>query len=410
MPFVYYDSGYYLLNSKYHSADWLLMWRPLTYSLFLKALLTSLPIWMISLFHNLFIFSGLFALSKTLFPNISMRAFLCYCQILWLTPFPIYTNLLLPDFLTSGLIIFLIIFSLSKNKLLKLSSILMSAACSASHFSNLLITPLYLLVSLFREKKIFFNLKTLIIILLVPIILILSAHWTLSRNFTVTNGVHAFLFSRLMALGVGPKYLDENCQRMQYRLCEHRDKPFHIWQWGPETQIGALGGISSLSQDFNQLNKDILMSHHIIEVFTKSVKNIFKQVYLFSTPPHLSFTDDYVAKEIELYSKKLGSSYKAQKLMPLLSATTLDFLKYLYSISFILSLVFLFLSRFVFRMNKDTKKCIDSLALFFIINSIICGALAEPLSRYNGRIVWIFCFLAILTLGQKYFSKTKETF
>lgn len=408
-PFLYFDSGFYLLNSKFFSADWLFLWRPLTYSFFLQVNFLLGSLLAFAWLQNFLVSSILYFATKDLFSEVPNRYFLGCIFFLFLTPLPFFSNFIIPDVYT-GLLVVIVGWYFCKphsKRAFKFSSMLVF---SAVHQSNLLVMAAYTLWSLINKSYRAFWRPLLVSTILLPLLLIPVLHGYFANTPSVSNATHALIYSRLMTYGLAQNFLDEKCpQDSEFTvLCQRRDLPFHIWDWSPESQIGALGGLKVLEPEFRKLNFAILKQPQNLGLFfMASTFNVIKQWVSFSTPLVPSLGSAGLNSELLQYSQAEHSQFTAQKIKDWSTFETYGTYFYFFTMSILaLALGLLMVKR---RLDKRIETLLKVAILYYFLNGLFCGLLTDPLDRYSARIIWIFGFLFFLQLSLWRINKTTET-
>ena len=134
--------------------------------------------------------------------------------------------------------------------------------------------------------------------------------------------------------------------------------------------------------------------------------SIFEQLISFSPPPQLSTLNFSVADELQIYSEGLFESYILQNISYIIDLDILlKYLGYFYFSIVLLSLFLLIVIQTKNRENPQVSKAFLMFILFYLSNSIVCGTLADPMPRYNGRFVWIISWLMVLSIYMRYSNK-----
>jgi len=406
-PFIFYDSGYYILHGTMHAPAQTFLWRPLTYSIFLGFFLNFVSLLGFIVIQNIIVAWILYVFSKEFLPQLKDRFFLTGIGAMYLTPFPLFSNFLLPD-IFSGLLIFAIASLFLTHPMYKrIFSSLGIIFFSIFHHSNLFFASITTFLFSFIHsisKKMKWALR---LSLILPWILLASLHWSVTSQFTISNATHAIIFSRLMTLSVAQEFLNEHCKEKKYKLCEHRESEFHIWDWSKDSQIGKLGGIHALHDDFQKINKDIFLSQYGFIFFKEESKNIWAQLIRFGAPLQPTITSDLTATELKMYSKLEWENYTHQNLTSSFLKTWWPFLGWIYYLTTLTS--FILFGYFIIT-KKANEKLIFIFKVFliaYLFNGIICGGLTDPTPRYSDRLLWVITWIALMQL---YLIKPGEFF
>lgn len=400
LPFLFVDSTYYINHGHVGIGYWSFLWRPMTYSLLVGYISRTIGILPFIFLQNLFVAWALHLMVSALARRNVPRIFLITVALSYLTPLPIYSNFLLPDIFTGLLAIFVFCLITKKSKVTSTLAFVFSVT---SHFSNLL-TSSVLPLLFWKSKK----MRVIFITALAAWILLPSVHYFAMGNFTVSNVANAIIFSRLAHTGIHNEVLDEECAKgVPLLMCQHRQKPFSIWDNSPDSLVTQLGGIHNLAFDFRYINRKALLSKDgLPRLLMYSMGNILIQATSFFDNIQPIFESEIIGREIQWTQVMSLEDFKTKNRLAGFFKNFGHSLSLVHGLALLFSLIYL--GR-ILLMSSGGRK----FRLFFVIaisiylfNAFFCGLLTDPSARYSSRVSWIFFLLAsVHFLSQKYSLK-----
>ncbi len=399
-PFFFSDSGFYILFGHMKIDPGSLLWRPMTYSLFLSGFFSKLgPLYFIFI-QNLVLITVIYFIARLCKPQNNPRHFSMILMGLLFTSLPIYSNFIMPDIFTGVMILSFTAFLIAEKSVEKNLWVLVFILSMAMHYSNLIVGSL-LVLGFFLSLKIR-SIKKTISLLLIPWILVSLFNYSINKQFTVSNTAHIFIFSQLSAFGVVEKYLDRACEQNEnLALCQHRETAFDIWNQRPGSRIFKCGGIYKLLPEIEKVNYSILSSGHIFDILTQGAGRAFSQLVMISKPLTPLTSNKFLEKEITLFSEKLLEQFLNQKIKETNLESVLELLDITILLVFLISflgLIYLFLKR---RLPDRLQKFFVITCWAYVANAFVCGFLTDPAPRYSGSIICIFPLLILIYFSQK---------
>ena len=407
LPFLYIDSGFYILHSALKVTSWSLLWRPLSYSLFLKAILSAGNLILFVLVQNFVISGILYVAARRYAPSIGAKKFLILISALFLTPLPLYSCFVMPDVFSGIAVLGFATFLSVETARQKLAWMGVTILSAITHYSNLLVGNALILLALaagrFRNQM-----RYAIPVLLLPWILVPSIHAYVTGRFTVSNVVHVYVFSQLTALGVAQEHLKGMCAKEPSPLCDPGHQ-FHIWNWGAESLVGKAGGLHRLIPEIKRVNFAILSGPLAFSAVYKVLNRVGTVAIGYSAPLIPTVKDAHLESELTMYSLDAVQTFRSQRIQELPLERLASGLNYLYWITGLSSLLVLVILFARGRLSAEVRILFVCSIAGYLLNALVCGALTDPLPRYSGRMVWLFGFaLALHLLNQGSKSSTKR--
>ncbi len=410
-PLVYPDTGTYIRSGfeGFVPED-----RPITYGLFIRHMSMSETLWMVifvqGLISSLILFYYFYYLSNQSV-KIKLLSFLTY--IVFITFYfgaSVNVSQLIPDIFTPitilsiGLLLFV-------QKMKRRDKIFISIILTYSisvHSSHLLIVAATLVVmfifyvyeKISKQSIFFFNkLRNLIFIsslVLGSVLLTMSVNYFYSGKATYSRGGHVFLLARINDLGLLKDYLDNNCAKNDYKICQYKDKIPWDMLWDPQSPLYLTGGWEANKKEYQQLIKDILTTPKYLKLFIiRTLESSFKQFFTFDTgdtPPQTMGSSVFGAIDQfyhETTKEYLGSFQNNNKLK-------YDEINRSQKVIFGFLLI-LFFAFYISDIDVKWKMLISFFLLTLYFNAAV-STISCIASRFQGRVVWILPLPAFIIL------------
>jgi hypothetical protein len=412
-PLVYADTGAYINNGHVRETP---SDRTITYSLFIR--LTSLghSLWYVVFFQSLILSYLLvrvftFTTEKvSVYGSIIIIAFVCTVSgVIW------YSGQLMPDVFTPVAILSLVLLLVGNFNILEtifIAGIFVVAA--ASHSSNLLSTLLTFIILLItmltsRAKKgmVIPLRKWMMVGMLViaPWLLLPSLHLWFGGNFVVNRGTPVFLMGKLVENGIMKEYLYDHCETEQLKLCPYRDSlpnsaSFFIWE--PSSPLYKIGGWEANKEEFSRIEKETFTNpkyflrnaeesviHTMIQLFeNRAGEGLTKNLEQSNTYWKIK---EWFPFEFEEYTDSLQNSN-------LLNFKNQNRLQTFFLIISVLIVAGFLFRKFPSAYNPRMRMLISGVVIFIFCNAFVTASLANALNRLQGRVSWLFIFVACLVL------------
>ena len=325
---------------------------------------------------------------------------------------------LMPD-IFSGILLLAIILYLtdtSAGMALKVVFIVIIFVATIIHNSHLWIMVLFTLFvvgyALIRKNKTI--LRHGLVLFTIPVafwFLMCTMNSNHNNGFIFSKSGHVFLMARLAQMGILKEYLNENCEKKQFKLCAYKDKlPVYTWDymWGDYSPPSKMGGWDSAKAEDDYIIQDILTSpSHLIKFlqksFTGAVKQLTKvgvadnnyQSSVLNSAPYWHISA-YISNETGEYVSSIQNTKGIDG--------SLSNLVY-YFFFFVTSIWILFSSTTL----TDQHKLIYVLVFaFFIINAGITSTLSTVHCRFMNRVFWILPSVNTIIILGYYWRKNTE--
>jgi len=344
------------------------------------------------------------------------------------TPISFFISFLMPDIFASFLIIGTLIIvgfwdSLSLNdKLLSLVIVLYSTLAHTSHLLLLICLCLtFLCVQLFVKfkQKVSSSGPKLAFVLMALVVLGLLGDAAVSYSVRQATGTDLirppFLTARLIADGPGYDFIQKNCAKKPYVVCDYINRlptSSYVFLWSPDPDHGVfdvadLATRRALSLEQESFALDVLRFDPI-GVMRSATKDFIRQ---FVT---VGLDDIFLDQQrLASFKEKIPQNYFGAMLRSriVLNHRILSIGDRLYSFVYLMSagilLVICVIWPWVKLNNKSMFFPVSQWAFVLtipvaaiIFNAGICGILSEPAGRYQGRISWVPVFMLLALLAK----------
>jgi hypothetical protein len=424
-PLLYSDSATYIASGHDHNVP---IDRPIFYGLFVWNTCFGYSLWIV-VFLQAFIVLALIYYTFLLFVPREKVIYFTFFSILLLglfTGLPNYVCQIMPD-LFSGILIWLIVlFYFSTTTLSRIvigAGLIFSAVV---HNSNLLtftiLVALLVCISLFFKQS-QLKLKSLYLLMLVvgAWILVPSVNYAFKREWYVSKGGGVFFLGRLIEMGIVKDYLDEQCQKQNFELCQFKDKlPEHGWQfcWEPTSPLYAGGCYETgwgncwlnKNDEYRKIIMDILTTPKYLVRFVKiSLKDFLRQ-FIYFDMIHFAKLDKGGGLDsvVEHYLKDHYMMADAKQLKESIFYPVRNMIqRYFIGLCTLVILVWLFANTKRKKVSTDCWLIILIVFSGLVINAYFVSAISCVECRYQGRIIWLVPLVAVLLfLAPGKFRKT----
>jgi hypothetical protein len=387
--------------------------------------------WLMVFIHSVvFIYLGYTLICTCL--EFAFRTFVWItAATLILSPASFYISFLMPDILASYVIVAVVILtlfwqSLAVHQRVIVSSILLF--CILSHITHLvllfgLISAIITLQLLFRRSRLSpVAMRTPLIILIAIVLGGFIGELAYYQGVRLTTGAGPirppFLMARLIEDGPGYRFLQENCERRTYRVCNFVDRmPItsedFLWLNDPTRGVFLPADRTAkqeLSAEQTLFALDVLYFDPAGQIFV-SAKNTIREFLavgldeFFASHARLQFYQDGLPPE---YLEKLIHGRIASSDKFLDTSEKVFFGVYIISMCGLLLLWWRL--RHGSNLHDDQYQRIRMLIMLvlvgLVLNACICGVFAGIFERYQTRVSWLAIFTLLIAMKYSLESRT----
>lgn len=421
-PLVYSDSGTYIANGFNNTVP---VDRPIMYAFFVRHISLYESLWLVIIMQALIIVSLSLIIFKYLIrkPNSSFYSFLTIAFLSLTTGVSNYTSQIMPDIFSAvailGLSLLLILPNLSNY--IKAWLMVLLILANMGHSSNLLTTTTITLIVITFYK--YFNktlnvkrnqLTVLSVVILFSWLATPTLNYFLNAGFKVSRAPNVFIMARLTQSGILNDYLKEKCPSKESNLCKYIDNlppssPEFLWLHSSPIYDGgcfADGHMDNCwllkNEEYQPIIHDILTTpKYLIRFISFSVSQTLKQIVDFKTgglDPMMEGSPVLVNVQWRFkrdYPAYISSQQSKQTFIAENTNITLPFVVIL---SLLLLILILSIERIRITLSKEIKCLITILFLGLIFNALVCSTFSMVVGRFQGRIIWLLPFIALVIL------------
>jgi hypothetical protein len=418
-PLVFSDCGAYILSGFSLNVP---LGRPIFYGLFIRHISMLTSLWAVIWVQGIIISLIVFYWFKYLSGNENFRFY--YLGYIFLITFftgaSVNVSQLIPDIFTpvvllcTGLLLFA---SKMKIRDVIITTIILIYGI-AVHNSHYLIVGIVLLIitlawtiRIFREQLKSFALsfrRILYIwaVLAFSYLMVCTVHYSLGAGFKFSRTGHIFMMSRLVDMGIADRYLNDNCDKYHFKLCEYRNQFPTLFLWDVEkSPLYKTGGWLSETnkEEYSAIIRDIMTTPKYLHLYIiKTIESTAKQLFCFETgdtPKQVKDSPSYYAISKHFPVSLREYTYTKQNYGTLNVNLLNEKQKYLVVFSLFLSILFLLLPQFPVKF----KWFISFILFGLIANAFICAAVSVVVHRYQSRVIWLLPLPLVLYAANRQF-------
>jgi hypothetical protein len=242
------------------------------------------------------------------------------------------------------------------------------------------------------------------------LLFICTLNLVFTKTFTTAKGSSAFLVAKLGEMGILNTYLDDNCGKKNYKLCNYKDDiPSAAWEflWVSGSPFYKTGGWDGNREEYQQIVLDVFTTPKYMGMFIgKSLVATSRQLTQnfvsydpqgYNTAPWKAINEHYFHELKEYF-------YSNQNLSQLRQPS---FINYLCLLFFVVSTINVLLMpstqylppfQFLYRL----------IILFVVCNAFITGSFANILARLEVRAFWVLPLFNFIILFTYYTQKQRN--
>ena len=364
--------------------------------------------------------------------RLSFVSFACVTAItLVATPLSFFISVLMPDVFAGFLILSVVILIASWNSLGSRDKVILSFIVlysALAHTSHLLLliwmVLIFAIISVFVERDanshrpVRNSLALLFALSLVGIFGELAFSYGVRHTIGVDPIRPPFLMARMIADGPGYKFLQENCAKKAYAVCQYIDRlPVSggefLWSTSPTNGVFSVADLptrAALSSEQTSFAIDVFRFDPV-GVIASATRDFFHQFF------KITLDSFFLNKEaLTAFAANLPTSYfnAMTRSRVAMSDSLLKILGTFYFSTYVMSLLALLLISVSLYWTRSKRKphilslpqwrrMLTVVALAIVSNAAICGILSGSASRYQTRVSWIPLFILGL-IAAKYWQ------
>lgn len=323
------------------------------------------------------------------------------------------SSYLMPDIFGSILLLSILLFILGKDhgKVNNIIYLIIITAATLTHNSHVIILGLFsgllLFYNLFRkDRRYIVKSISLLSISIGTFLFMCTLNKIEHDKFTYSRGSHVFMMGKLSETGVLSAYLNDNCGKKNFSLCNYRDQLPNSsmgFLWLGDSPLYKTGGWDNSFVEYNAIINDVFTTPKYASMFFfKSITSTLRQLTQVQVS-HGSEQTQYVTDQVnrnfssEIQEFKSGLQFTGAK-------DTAVYNK-LYLLVLILSSigVIALYSRFT---DKQFIMILYGLLLCFIVcNAYVTATFANVLDRLNTKVFWLLPATNLVILARYWSGK-----
>lgn len=339
------------------------------------------------------------------FIMVIVAAFTC---AIWITPY------LMPDVFTAALLLTTLLFLIAPTgkagRLAGYATLLYALLIlHNSHFPIMVVfAGILALWALIKKQRTLLKRSAAMLGLAgLSWVTICSINYGNGYDFTFSRAGHVFIMARLAETGTLSQYLDENCGKKNYKICQYRDRiPDYSWTflWQSESPLYLTGGWDSNKVEYNNIIHEVFTTPRYLSLFAR--KTAIGTLREFTS---MSVQEKALSQEkLSLTWRSIENFYKDEYNEFAFSRQETERLfanwnNYLYYIFSIVSSVWILC--FASSFPKHIQLIYGVILLFLLVNAFITSTLSTIVLRFQNRIFWLLPATNALLIARYYWNR-----
>lgn len=339
----------------------------------------------------------------------SIRAFAAIILLLSAgTALPFLSSLLLTDIFAGLSVLALNLLVFHDDNLAaaeKIALIAVAAFAGASHSATLavllgLCIAGWLMLPFLRARMSASGLTRASLSLVAAATMLLGVNYAFSKQMAWTPGGYGILFGRMLQDGIVARYLDDRCASVAYKLCPYRAElppTADDFLWG-KSMFNTLGRFAGLGDEMRSIVIGALKDYPGLQAAT-ALRATSQQLAMLKTGEgtHDRLWHTYGIIE-RFLPQEVGAMRAARQQRALFDFTVVNAI-HVPAAFLSLAALLTALGHAMWRRRADPFACLaGTVALAYLGNAFVCGAMSGPHDRYGARIVWIVTFVMLIAL------------
>lgn len=232
--------------------------------------------------------------------------------------------------------------------------------------------------------------------------LLLTCNYALSGNFVWTPGGSGIAFGRMLQDGIVKRYLDDNCVRVQLKLCPYRNAlppTGDDFLWG-NSMFNELGRFEGLGDEMEFIAHESLKAYPWMQA-KAAVKATWDQLVHVGTGEGTTGWIPHTYGIIERYMPEQVRTMNAARQQKWdVNFTAVNWVHVPVALASMALLLTIFGRALWRREFDDITLLAGFVATALVGHAMICGVISGPHDRYGARIVWISTFTVLIAISR----------
>ncbi|MGY4287685.1 hypothetical protein ACVWXO_006905 [Bradyrhizobium sp. LM2.7] len=234
-------------------------------------------------------------------------------------------------------------------------------------------------------------------------LMLVSANFALSGQWTWTPGGYGVAFGRMMQDGIVARYLSDHCPRERFKLCPYRNElpaTADEFLWG-KSMFNTLGRFEGMDDEMSYIVVHSLADYPAWQAGA-ALRAIGQQLLHVATGEGANGWIPHTYGIIERYIPAQVAPMRAARQQHW--AVNFDDVNWLHvpvALVSMLALVALLAHSLVNRRLDDLTLLAATVTLALLGNAFICAVISGPHDRYGARMVWLATFVVLTALTRR---------
>jgi hypothetical protein len=233
-------------------------------------------------------------------------------------------------------------------------------------------------------------------------LMLLSANYALSGQWTWTPGGYGVAFGRMLQDGIVARFLNDHCPHQQFKLCPYRNElppTGDDFLWG-HSMFDQLGRFEGLNDEMGYIVLHSLAEYPLWQA-EAALKATADQLVHVATGEGsngwLPHTYGIIERYIPSQAKPMRAAHQQHWEI---NFAAVNWLHVPVALLSMLAVVALFAQGLWRRRLDDVALLAATVSFALLGNAMICGIISGPHDRYGARLVWIATFTVLIAMSR----------
>jgi len=232
---------------------------------------------------------------------------------------------------------------------------------------------------------------------------LLAMNWYHSRVLSLAKNGSVFLLAKWADEGPALSYLEHSCPTVKYELCAYlgdmKGLTHDGLKWDEDSPFRKVGSFDDLEPEARRIVWGTLKAYPL-EILHQSMKDAGRQLLRFQAG------DGLTPKYARLVAPHLGEVFSPTVERSVLQSKQgkgelpIAEFRFLHMVGIIFGLLLCLWSFILWR--EVLPRRLIALQVFVVVgivwNAIVTGALSGPYDRYLARVIWLICFVGLVSI------------